>query len=91
MPIGVAKVAAHRNGCSDMHRHMASTCVAWTCTFISYRYLDAMMQGQDPVNFDLDDYDAVEIKASASTIGEYSAGVRMNTRKNATGHRCATL
>ena len=28
MPIGVAKVAAHRNGCSDMHRHMASTCVA---------------------------------------------------------------
>ncbi|KAL0052679.1 hypothetical protein WJX82_005944 [Trebouxia sp. C0006] len=43
--------------------------------------------GQDPVNFDLDDYDAVEIKASASTIGEYSAGVRMNTRKNATGHR----
>lgn len=35
-----------------------------------------MMQGQDPVNFDLDDYNAVEIKASASTIGEYSAGVR---------------
>ena len=49
------------------------------------------MQGQDPVNFDLDDYNAVEIKASASTIGEYSAGVRMNTRKNATGHRCATF
>ena len=62
-----------------------------SCTSISYRYLVAMMQGQDPVNFDLDDYNAVEIKASASTIGEYSAGVRMNTRKNATGHRCATL
>ena len=45
------------------------------------------MQGQDPVNFDLDDYNTVEIKVSASTIGEYSADVRMITRKNATGHR----
>ena len=28
MPIEGAEVAAHRNGCSDMHGHMASTCVA---------------------------------------------------------------
>ncbi len=35
------------------------------------------MQGQDPVNFDLDYYNTLEIRASASTIEEYTAGVRM--------------
>ena len=35
-----------------------------------------IVQGQDPVNFDIDDFDPVEIRASASTIDEFIAGVR---------------
>ena len=41
-----------------------------------------LMQGQDPVNFDLDDYNALEIRASASTIDEYITGVRMKNQKS---------
>lgn len=54
---------------------------------IGCHHLDAMMQGQDPVNFDLDDFNTLEIRASASTIDEYIAGVRMKNRKNARGNR----
>ena len=46
-----------------------------------------MMQGQDPPNFDLDDYNTLEIRASASTIDEYIAGLRMEHRENARGNR----
>ena len=49
----------------------------------SHPYLTGiLMQGQDPVNFDLDDYNALEIRASASTINEYIAGVRMKNQKS---------
>lgn len=34
------------------------------------------MQGQDPVNFDIDDFDPVEIRASASTLDEFVASMR---------------
>ena len=54
---------------------------------ISHRHLDAMMQGQDPGNFDIDDYNTLEIRASASTIDEYITGERMKNRKNARGSR----
>ncbi|DBA72560.1 TPA: hypothetical protein ACH3X2_010316 [Trebouxia sp. C0005] len=43
--------------------------------------------GQDPPNFDLDDYNTLEIRASASTIDEYIAGLRMEHRENARGNR----
>jgi len=62
-------------------------CDSLALTSIPHGHLDAMMQGQDPVNFDLDYYNTVEIRASASTIEEYTAGVRMENRKNAKGNR----
>ena len=54
---------------------------------ISHRHLVAMMQGQNPGNFDIDDYNTLEIRASASTIDEYITGERMKNRKNARGSR----
>ena len=34
------------------------------------------MQGQDPVNFNTDDFDPVEIRTSASTLDGFIAGVK---------------
>ncbi len=39
------------------------------------------MQGQDPVNFDVVDFDPVEICASASSIDEFIAGVKRHQVK----------
>ena len=46
-----------------------------------------MMQGQDPGNLDIDVYNTLEIRASASTIDEYFTGERMKNQKNARGNR----
>ncbi len=47
---------------------------------------DTIVQGQDPVNFDIDDFDPVEIRASASTLDEFVASMRkQNWAANGTG------
>ena len=40
-----------------------------------------IVQGQDPVNFDIDDYDPVEIRASAS-IDEFIASMKRPRKKH---------
>lgn len=62
-------------------------CNSRTLTSKSHSHLDAMMQGQDPINFDLHEYNTLEIRASASTSDEYIAGVRLKNHKNARGNR----
>ena len=37
---------------------------------------DTIAQGKDPVNFDIEDFDPVKIRASASTLDEFVAGMR---------------
>ncbi len=39
------------------------------------------MQGQDPVNFDIDDFDPVKIRTSASTLDEFIAGMKRPRKK----------
>ena len=37
---------------------------------------DTIVQGQDPINFDIGDFDPVEIRAPASTLDEFLASMR---------------
>jgi len=39
------------------------------------------VQGQDPVNFDIDDFDPVKIRTSASTLDEFIAGMKRPRKK----------
>jgi len=70
--------------------HCNSECHLFTITQMSRFYkhtrCDTIVQGQDPVNFDIDDFDPVEIRASASTLDEFVASMRkQNWAANGTG------
>jgi len=41
-----------------------------------------IVQGQDPVNFNIDDFDPVEIRASAPTINEFIASMKRPRKKH---------
>ncbi len=41
-----------------------------------YTHPDTIAHGKDPVNFDIEDFDPVKIRASASTLDEFVAGMR---------------
>jgi len=42
----------------------------------NHTHCDTITQGQEPVNFDIEDFDPMEIRASASTLDEFVAGMR---------------
>ncbi len=52
----------------------------FTITLVSHVYnhthFDIIAQGLEPVNFDIGDFNPVEIRASASTVDEFVAGIR---------------
>ena len=64
--------------------HCSSECPTFTIISVSHVYshtrCDTIAQGQDPVNFDIEDFDPVEIRASATTVDDFIAGMRKQNR-----------
>lgn len=57
--------------------------VIWAlCLHMSHICFGLIVQGQHPVNFDIDDFDPVEIRASASTINEFIASMKRPRKKH---------